>query len=251
MKGAGDVHAARARYYGRPSANLKTVVRNRYEWMNRFIATDERGVELGCGPGFARDFIRCRELVLTDCAEYEWLDVKNVDALATPFPDARFDFALTVNVIHHIAYPLRFFREMARIIRPGGRLIIQDVHCSIFLRLALRVQRHEGYDFDVDVFDESAVCTDPQDPWAGNNAIVDMLFADEPRFFSAVPELTRVHRSYSEFLTLLNSGGVVAQTAYLPLPAPVMRVVDRFDRWLTNAFPQQFASQVQLVLQRR
>ncbi len=250
MQGPGDVWQARARYLDRPSANLKVVVENRYCWMNQFIEPDARGVELGSGAGLSRDFIRCRELILTDFADYAWLDVHHVDALKTPFEDNSFDFALSVNVIHHLAQPLRFFKEMARILRPGGRLIVQDVCCSLFMRVALRLQRHEGYDYNVDVFDEAAVCTDPDDLWAGNNAIVDLLLEDESRFLRAVPWFRRVHRAHSEFLTLLNSGGVIAKTAFIRLPMPVMRLVDRVDRVLTNTLPRVFAGQVQLVFEK-
>jgi hypothetical protein len=49
MTGAGDVWTARRRYLENPSANLKVVVANRYEWMNRFIQHDWEGIELGCG----------------------------------------------------------------------------------------------------------------------------------------------------------------------------------------------------------
>lgn len=250
MQGAGDVAGARARYFSQPSANLKVVVANRYSWMNRFIDPEGRGVEVGCGAGLSREFIRCKELLLTDFAEYDWLDIKHVDALNTPFDDGSLDFVISVNVIHHLAHPLRFFREMARVLRVGGRLIVQDVHCSVFLRMALRLQRHEGYDYNVDVFDDEAICTDPDDPWAGNNAIVDLLLEDEERLARAVPELVLKHRSHSEFLTLLNSGGVIAKTAYVPLPMPLMRIVDGFDQVLTRRFPGAFASQVQLVFEK-
>jgi hypothetical protein len=118
------------------------------------------------------------------------------------------------------------------------------------MRAALRLQRHEGYDYNVDVFDDAAICTDPADPWAGNNAIVDLLLEDEPRFFQAIPQFREVYRSHSEFLTLLNSGGVIARTVYVPLPMPLMRVVDAVDRVLTRKFPGALSSQVQLVLQK-
>jgi SAM-dependent methyltransferase len=250
MKGPGDVWSARARYFERPSANLKVVVANRYEWMNRFIDETWRGVEIGSGAGLSEEFIRCKEFLLTDYADYEWLDVKGVDALQTPFEDASFDFVVSANVIHHLAHPLRFFREMGRIVRPGGRLLIQDVHCSMFVRLVLRLQRHEGYDYNVDVFDDDAICTDPEDRWAGNNAIVDLLFEDKARFSGAIPQFRLIHQAHSECLTLLNSGGVIAQTVHVPLPMPVVRVMDRVDRVLTGTFPRVFASQVSLVFER-
>jgi SAM-dependent methyltransferase len=250
MDGAGDVVRARSRYFGRPSANLRVVVKNRYTWMNDYLGVEQHGIELGAGAGLSREFIRCNHFQLTDYSDYDWLDVKHVDAHRTPFDDEAFDFAISVNVIHHLARPLAFFREMSRILKKGGRLIVQDVHCSFFLRLALRLQRHEGYDFNVDVFDESVPCTDPDNPWAANNALVDLLFEDEARFSRAVPQFRRIHSSHSEFLTLLNSGGVIARSAYIPLPMPLMRVVDAVDRGLTGAFPSLFASQVRFVFEK-
>ena len=251
MTGVGDVWTARTKYFDRPSANLKVVVANRYEWMNRFIDATWKGVELGCGAGLSRAFIRSEQLVLTDYGDYEWLDVKHVDALHTPFDDASFDFALCSNMIHHLAHPLRFLAEMSRILRPGGRLIVQDVHCSVFLRLALRVMRHEGYDYNVNVFDDDAVCTDPVDQWIGNNAIVDLLLEDKPQLLRKLPQFKLIYENNSEFLTFLNSGGVGAKTAYIPLPMPVVSVVDKIDRALIKRFPKAFAMQVQLVFEKR
>jgi SAM-dependent methyltransferase len=250
MTGPSDVVRARQMFLERPSNNLRVLVRNRYEWMNQFIGPEDRGVELGSGAGLSREFIRCKEFLLSDFSDHEWLDVKHVDALHTPFQDASFDFAIVSNMIHHLAHPLRFFAEMRRILKPGGRLIVQDVHNTIFFRLALRLQRHEGYDYNVSVFDDDAICTDPDDLWAGNNAIVDLLLEAEDRFAQAVPYFRKIHHVPCEFLTFLNSGGVTAKTGYLPLPVPIMRAVDAFDRKLTAAFPRIFALQVQLVFEK-
>jgi|SRR6185369_15327920 len=251
MTGVGDVWTARKKYFDRPSNNLKVVVSNRYEWMNRFIEPNWKGVEVGCGAGLSRAFIRSEQLVLTDYGDYEWLDVKHVDALHTPFENASFDFALCSNMIHHLAHPLRFFAEMSRILRPGGRLIVQDVHCSVFLRFALRAMRHEGYDYNVDVFNPDEVCTDPVDNWIGNNAIVDLLLEDKQRLLREIPQFELIYENNSEFLTFLNSGGVGAKTAYLPLPMPMVNLVDKLDRALIKTFPKTFAMQVQLVFEKR
>ena len=101
-------------FFDHPSNNLQVLVRNRYEWMNAFIEPDDRGVELGSGAGLSRPFIRAREFLLTDFSDHEWLDVKQVDAQHTPFPDAGFDFVIGVNMIHHLAHPLGFFAEARR-----------------------------------------------------------------------------------------------------------------------------------------
>lgn len=250
MKHVGDCARARTRYFERPTPNLQYVVKHRYDWMNQFIEPGSTGVELGAGSGLSREIIDRAKLVVTDFADYEWLDVKHVDALKTPFDDASFDFVVESNMIHHVAHPVAFLQECRRILKPGGRLFIQDVNGSVLMRAILRLQRHEGFDYNVDVFDAHVPCNDPKDPWSANNAVLDLLFEDRARFAENVPYFRIVHESYSEFLTLLNSGGVIAEAPHVPLPRLVVEALGKVDRVLANAFPRVFALQVQMVLER-
>jgi SAM-dependent methyltransferase len=48
------------------------------------------------------------------------------DGHRLPFADGRFDTALAITVILHVAEPAAVVREMARVIRPGGRVGLQD-----------------------------------------------------------------------------------------------------------------------------
>jgi SAM-dependent methyltransferase len=43
---------------------------------------------------------------------------------AIPLPDGTFDTVLATDVLEHIAHPERLFAEMARLLRPGGKLIL-------------------------------------------------------------------------------------------------------------------------------
>src|SRR3989339_1213597 len=45
----GDIRFARKDYYSRGPGNLKFLLKNRYEWMNRFINKGDFALEVGCG----------------------------------------------------------------------------------------------------------------------------------------------------------------------------------------------------------
>lgn len=48
------------------------------------------------------------------------------DGARLPFPAARFDVAIALTVILHVGEPLAVVREMARLVKPGGRVALQD-----------------------------------------------------------------------------------------------------------------------------
>src|SRR5690606_28337969 len=116
------------------------------------------------------------------------------------------------------------------------------------LRCALRYMRHEGYSYVPNVFDEQVICNNPEDPWSANCAIPNLLFDDRRRFEQHVPEFEIIHSGFSEFVSLLNSGGVIAKTVYLPLPATLVKLVRGFDSVLARLMPNVFAMQRQIVL---
>jgi SAM-dependent methyltransferase len=251
MRETADLEHAWRAYREHPSRNLVRLLRQRYEWCNDFVTADDDGVELAAGIGAARDFIRCRSLLLTDLEGGPWLDMTGVDATATPFDDERFDFVLVSNAIHHLAHPIRFFEEARRILRPGGLLLVRDVKCSLAQRAAARLTRVEGYDFDIDVYDPDLVVSDPMNAWSANNAVPDLLFDDLPTFSERVRSFEVVHHSYDEFLLFLNSGGVTHKTASIPLPDVALRALSAIDRVLTRWFPGIFALQRSVVLRAR
>lgn len=251
LRDSGDLVVAERSYRERPSRNLRHLLRRRYGWCNEYVGAGDEGVELAAGIGAAREFIRCRSLLLTDIDGGDWLDAVNVDATATPFEDDRFDFVLMSNAIHHLAHPIRVFDEVARILRPGGIFLVRDVKCSLFQRLAARLTRVEGYDFGVDVWDPDLVISDPANAWSANNAVPDLLFDDIAELERRVPRFEVLHHSYDECLLFLNSGGVTHKTASIPLPERGLRVLERIDDVLVGRFPGVFALQRSVAMRLR
>jgi ubiquinone/menaquinone biosynthesis C-methylase UbiE len=61
--------------------------------------------------------------------DVSWLQA---EAGALPFADGAFDWALCANSFHYFRNPLESLRELLRVLRPGGRLLIVD-WCDDFL----------------------------------------------------------------------------------------------------------------------
>ena len=110
--------------------------------------------------------------------------------------------------------------------------------------------RHEGYDFTIDVFDENLICTDPTDLWSGNCAIPNLLFDDQNKFEKKVKYFKVIKHSHSEFLNFINSGGVISKTFFIPLPNFILRILSGIDYLLSKIFPNIFALQRQIVLEK-
>jgi 2-polyprenyl-3-methyl-5-hydroxy-6-metoxy-1,4-benzoquinol methylase len=51
-------------------------------------------------------------------------DYQVADALRLPFRDGRFDLVISYDVIEHVSDPTEFVREVCRVTRPGGRILI-------------------------------------------------------------------------------------------------------------------------------
>ena len=52
------------------------------------------------------------------------------DATQLPFPDASFSIVFTRFSFHHFLEPLAVLKEMTRVCRPGGRVVVCDTHAS-------------------------------------------------------------------------------------------------------------------------
>jgi SAM-dependent methyltransferase len=55
-------------------------------------------------------------------------DVHLIEGERLPFPDGEFDSVAVVDMIEHVADDRRFVEELARIMRPGGRLVVNTPH---------------------------------------------------------------------------------------------------------------------------
>ena len=63
-----------------------------------------------------------------------------------PWPEGSFDLVVSCNMFHYVTHPLAALREMQRVLRPGGQIVITDWCddylacrlCNLYLRLTSR-----------------------------------------------------------------------------------------------------------------
>ncbi len=96
----------------------------------------EQALDAGCGPGIVtaalrRAGLRAVGVDLTEAmlreARHSGGDYVRGDLDRLPFKTGAFDLALCRNTLHHLSDPGRALEELGRVVRPGGRVVIEDM----------------------------------------------------------------------------------------------------------------------------
>ena len=102
------------------------------------IEPSDEALECACGTGAISIYIaqKCRKLIATDfssgmlrrvakkCGKYDNVTIKKVDIMNIKCKDNRFDKVVAGNVIHLLPEPEKALRELERVAKPGGMIII-------------------------------------------------------------------------------------------------------------------------------
>lgn len=120
-------------------------------WVIRFARPREEAfvLEMGSGAGFNAEVFLKRfpgwrltvsdydpemvELSRDRLARFpNGHDFRQADATKLPFPDAEFDIVISIFVWHHVEEWPRATAECARVLKPGGQLILVDFLGGVF-----------------------------------------------------------------------------------------------------------------------
>jgi ubiquinone/menaquinone biosynthesis C-methylase UbiE len=104
---------------------------------------DDTVLDVACGPGllacaFARVAKHATGIDMTPamleqaCKTQQEQGIRNVswqsgDVYSLPFPDAQFSIVSSRFVFHHLQDPLAALKEMKRVCKPGGRIVVADM----------------------------------------------------------------------------------------------------------------------------
>jgi SAM-dependent methyltransferase len=131
MKSAGGVSAPS--WKKKSDGILRWNVSNRDAWVAAEAARVPAGarvLDVGAGAGPYREIFAHCDYRAHDFAQepstigrYTQLDYCS-DITSIPAPDAAFDVILCTEVLEHVPEPIPALREMARLLRPGGTLLL-------------------------------------------------------------------------------------------------------------------------------
>ena len=108
------------------------------EIVGQLVTEDDSVLECACGTGLLTEVLtpRCRHLTATDfsskmltrarknCARFSNVDYAQADITSLPYGTGSFDAVVAANVIHLLDQPIAALRELDRVCRRGGLLII-------------------------------------------------------------------------------------------------------------------------------
>lgn len=101
-------------------------------------------LDFGGGNGDFAHAIRnvCRSGCVAHCLDIKrWISKEHtlkhsdvvynfVDTWVLPYKDATFDLVTMLQVIHHLDHPTESLREIFRVLRPNGRLVVREHDCT-------------------------------------------------------------------------------------------------------------------------
>jgi SAM-dependent methyltransferase len=237
-----EIHENRRAWESKPI--LRAAYGALYQEIARHLGPRPEGtinVELGSGMGNIREFVP--DCVTTDLFPNPWLDrVENAYRLS--FADSSVANLILFDVWHHLAYPANALAEAARVLVPGGRLLVMDPAMSLTGRLVYGLFHHEPLGFSAGFSPQPVEMPAPQalPYFAAQSSAHRLLQRGE------IPELLDGWRVRNIIritsFAYLASGGFRGRQLYPDFALPFIRQADRvFGLW-----PGVFAARLLAVL---
>ncbi len=226
----------------------KPVLRIIYnDFYDRIAAACVPGITVEIGGGIGNLKERLTQVFATDIQFASWLDCV-ADAQRLPFAAGSVANIIMVDVLHHIEFPVSFFREGLRVLRPGGRLIMVEPAITWGSTLFYRVFHQEPVRMRIDALADGV--PDPnRDPYSANQAIPTLLATrDRDRFHRLFPDLGITRVDWFSFAAYPLSGGFKAWSL---VSEGMTRRMLAIERAIEPRFGRLIAFRMMLIVEKR
>ncbi|UGV25858.1 class I SAM-dependent methyltransferase [Rhodopseudomonas boonkerdii] len=217
----------------------KPTLRRLYaDYHRRLLAECGDGPVLDIGGGTANIKDVRKDVVSIDILPFRGIDVA-CDAHRLPFPNGYFSGIVMLDVLHHLARPVAFLQEAARVLRPGGRLTMIEPGMSTVAYPFYRFLHEEPAEMGADPFYEPPLDAE-RDPFDSNQAIPTLLFENRDNVVEVkrrVPELVLKRVDWLSLFAYPLSGGF-KRWCLVPDGAvnSVLCLEDALPRWVRRFF---------------
>ena len=193
----------------------------------RDAALPGRTLEVGGGGGNLKE--HWPEILSSDVVYAPWLNFQ-ADCLSLPFADHTFDNVVGVDILHHLFNPDLALREIARVVRPGGRAVFFEPYVSWFSGIVRGRFHHEKQDLSRDV-----IYGPDKKPEEANLAIPTRLFVrHREEFERRFPMLKIKQIKRTDILAYPLSRGFSGPNL---LPGPMLTAIDALEPLLSPLTP--------------
>ena len=135
------------------------------------LVEGDRILDVGCWRGYTSETLakRYKEVIGIDLLPKEIekakkrVKAKNVrfevmDACSLKFPDNYFDCALFLEIIEHVENPIKALKEIYRVLKPGGCLVLSTPNAASYLSFGRQLFLNQRKEFKKKLSDLIKIC---------------------------------------------------------------------------------------------
>jgi len=194
------------------------------------IDNHQKMVEIGSGGGFIKEIIP--SAITSDVLKLPNVD-RHFSALKMPFNKDSLDVVFAIDVLHHLSDLEKFFKEIDRCLKVGGRLIAIEPANTVWSSFIYKNFHHEDFNPKTGwTFNSTGPlsCANMALPWA-------VFVRDRKIFKQRFPQLIIKNIEYHTPLIYLLSGGFATKQFVPNYFLPLVNLTE----WLISPLNKQLA----------